>query len=217
MKKRRVVGLVVGVVMIAIIIIGGVHKKIFNWSDNNESILKSADDQMESSGETMSEMESDNEDSQSKVSLRNYDFEVVQAEYVQDEADYLEIELLITNHSEEESVLSLNNISLKIEDLDGNEIKRIPLENVNSVDADKGGVDYFHHTVPGNGSSEVRLFFMADKGTIKEEGRVALHFNPFGTEGSVIFGKNEKGEQVEITDTGNVADIYIDKLMEENE
>ncbi len=217
MKKRRGIGVVIGAVMIAIIIIGGVHKKIFNWSDNNEGVLKSSDVQIESSRETISERESEHENSQNKISLRNYDFEVVQAGYVQDEADYVEIELTITNHSGEEAVLSLNNISLKIEDLDGNEIRRIPLENVNNVDADKAGVDYFHYTVPGNGLSEVRLFFMVDMDVIKEGERIALHFNPFGTEDSVIFGKNEKGERVEITDTDNVADIYVDKLMKGNE
>ena len=46
---------------------------------------------------------------------------------------------------------------------------------------------------------------------------MALHFSPFGTEGAVIYGKNEKGETVEIMDTDNVADIYLNSLLERNE
>ena len=219
MKKGKGAGIVIGLIMIVIIIIGGVHKKVFNCPENNRVIRESTDNQAESTKETMQRTEYENKDAQSKVSLRNYDFEVKKTDYHRNESEsnYLEVQLIITNNALEEKVMSLNSISLIIYDSEGNEIERFQLGNVNDVDAKKVGIDYFHHMIPANEASEVKLFYLIDDDVMQEGNRVALHFSPFGTEGAVIYGKNEKGETVEIMDTDNVADIYLNSLLERNE
>lgn len=219
MKKGKGAGIIIGLIMIVIIIIGGVYKKVFNCPENNRVIRESMDNQVESSKETMRRTEYENKDDQSKVSLRNYDFEVKKTDYHQNESgsNYLEVQLIITNNALEEKVMSLNSVSLIIYDSEGNEIERFQLSNVNDVDAEKVGIDYFHHMIPANEMSEVKLFYLIDDDVMQKENRVALHFSPFGTEGAVIYGKNEKGETVEIMDTDNVADIYLNSLLERNE
>ena len=212
MKKGKGAGIVIGLIMIVIIIIGGVHKKVFNCPENNRVIREFTDNQAESSKETMQRTES-------KVSLRNYDFEVKKTDYHQNESEsnYLEVQLIITNNALEEKVMALNSISLVIQDSSGKEIKRFQLDNVNDVGAEKVGIDYFHHTIPAHETSEVKLFYLIEDDVLQQRNKVALHFSPFGTEGAVIYGKNEKGETVEIMDTDNVADIYLNSLLERNE
>ena len=167
----------------------------------------------------MQRTEYENKDTQSKVSLRNYDFEVKKTDYHQNESEsnYLEVQLIITNNALEEKVMALNSISLVIQDSSGKEIKRFQLDNVNDVGAEKVGIDYFHHTIPAHETSEVKLFYLIEDDVLQQRNKVALHFSPFGTEGAVIYGKNEKGETVEIMDTDNVADIYLNSLLERNE
>lgn len=145
MKKGKGAGIVIGLIMIVIIIIGGVHKKVFNCPENNRVIRESTDNQAESTKETMQRTEYENKDAQSKVSLRNYDFEVKKTDYHRNESEsnYLEVQLIITNNALEEKVMSLNSISLIIYDSEGNEIERFQLGNVNDVDAKKVGIDYF--------------------------------------------------------------------------
>ena len=219
MKKGKGAGIIIGLIMIVIIIIGGVHKKVFNCPENNRVIRESMDNQAESSKETMRRTEYENKDDQSKVSLRNYDFEVKKTDYHQNESEsnYLEVQLIITNNALEEKVMALNSISLVIQDSSGKEIKRFQLDNVNDVGAEKVGIDYFHHTIPAHETSEVKLFYLIEDDVLQQRNKVALHFSPFGTEGAVIYGKNEKGETVEIMDTDNVADIYLNSLLERNE
>ena len=106
MKKGKGAGIIIGLIMIVIIIIGGVHKKVFNCPENNRVIRESMDNQAESSKETMRRTEYENKDDQSKVSLRNYDFEVKKTDYHQNESgsNYLEVQLIITNNALEEKV-----------------------------------------------------------------------------------------------------------------
>lgn len=219
MKKSRGVGIVLGLMMISIIIIGGVHKKVFNRLENSGVIEESTNNKTESAKEMTQNNEYENKEDQSKASLRNYDFEVKEADYHQDEneSNYLEVRLMITNHDPEDQVMALNSISLIIQDSVGKEIERFELDNVNDVDAQKVGIDYFHHTIPAREASEVKLFYLIEDDVLQQGNKVALHFNPFGTEGAVIHGKNEKGEMVEIMDTNNVADIYLNLWLERNE
>jgi hypothetical protein len=173
MKKGKGAGIVIGLIMIVIIIIGGVHKKVFNCPENNRVIREFTDNQAESSKETMQRTEYENKDTQSKVSLRNYDFEVKKTDYHQNESEsnYLEVQLIITNNALEEKVMALNSISLVIQDSSGKEIKRFQLDNVNDVGAEKVGIDYFHHTIPAHETSEVKLFYLIEDDVLQQRNK----------------------------------------------
>lgn len=218
MKKSRNIGIVFGLIMIVIIILGSMYKKWFGPIDNNSTLKESVVPENESLQETTYQKTVES-DGSAKASLRNYDFEVKEVSFHQNEneSNYLEIWLIITNHASVEEVMALNSISLIKEDSEGNELEQFQLNNINDINAEKTEGDYFHYSILPNESSEVKLFYQINSDGSQQENEWFLHFNPFGTEGAIMHGKNEKGEIVEITDTDNVTNIYLNPLIEVDE
>lgn len=163
--------------------------------------------------ETMYQKENDvNELRSFSASIRNYMFEVSKVSFSFNKK-YIVVDLMITNNYSEEKTMGLNSISLVNIDTEGNEIDRISVKYVNNPEEEISAPDYYHYTIASGECSAVRLYFIADTLDYGDGCKVALHFNPFGTEGSVIRGKKQNGEIVEFIDTDNVADIYIESLL----
>ena len=154
-----------------------------------------------------------------EVRLRKYGFEVLglNQNRMEDGSDYIEIELEITNYDGKEQVLALNSVCLVIENTDGTETNRVFIENIGDINNEVSGIDYYHYHIPANSSSIEKLFFKVNKNELEESARIALHFSPFGTEGAVLYGKDENGDVVEIQDTENAADILIESLLKGEE
>ena len=154
-----------------------------------------------------------------EVRLRKYGFEVLglNQNRMEDGSDYIEIELEITNYDSKEQVLALNSVCFVIENTDGTETNRIFIENIGDINNEVSGMDYYHYRIPANSSSIEKLFFKVNKNELEESARIALHFSPFGTEGAILYGKDENGDVVEIQDTENAADIFIESLLKGEE
>ena len=154
-----------------------------------------------------------------EVRLRKYGFEVLglNQNRMEDGSDYIEIELEITNYDGKEQVLALNSVCLVIENTDGTETNRVFIENIGDINNEVSGIDYYHYHIPANSSSIEKLFFKVNKNELEESARIALHFSPFGTEGAILYGKDENGDVVEIQDTENAADILIESLLKGEE
>lgn len=154
-----------------------------------------------------------------EVRLRKYGFEVLglNQNSMEDGSDYIEIELEITNYDSKEQVLALNSVCFVIENADGTETNRVFIENIGDINNEVSGIDYYHYRIPANSSSIEKLFFKVNKNELKESARIALHFSPFGTEGAILYGKDENGDVVEIQDTENAADIFIESLLKGEE
>ena len=154
-----------------------------------------------------------------EVRLRKYGFEVLglNQNRMEDGSDYIEIELEITNYDGKEQVLALNSVCLVIENTDGTETNRVFIENIGDINNEVSGTDYYHYQIPANSSSIEKLFFKVNKNELEESARIALHFSPFGTEGAILYGKDENGDVVEIQDTENAADIFIESLLKGEE
>ena len=154
-----------------------------------------------------------------EVRLRKYGFEVLglNQNRMEDGSDYIEIELEITNYDGKEQVLALNSVCLVIENTDGTETNRVFIENIGDINTEVSGIDYYHYHIPANSSSIEKLFFKVNKNELEESARIALHFSPFGTEGAILYGKDENGDVVEIQDTENAADIFIESLLKGEE
>ena len=154
-----------------------------------------------------------------EVRLRKYGFEVLglNQNRMEDGSDYIEIELEITNYDGKEQVLALNSVCLVIENTDGTETNRVFIENIGDINNEVSGTDYYHYQIPANSSSIEKLFFKINKSELEESARIALHFSPFGTEGAILYGKDENGDVVEIQDTENAADIFIESLLKGEE
>ena len=154
-----------------------------------------------------------------EVRLRKYGFEVLSLNQnrMEDGSDYIEIELEITNYDGQEQILALNSVCLVIENTDGTETNRVFIENIGDINNEVSGTDYYHYQIPANSSSIEKLFFKINKSELEESARIALHFSPFGTEGAILYGKDENGDVVEIQDTENAADIFIESLLKGEE
>ena len=154
-----------------------------------------------------------------EVRLRKYGFEVLSLNQnrMEDGSDYIEIELEITNYDGQEQILALNSVCLVIENTAGTETNRVFIENIGDINNEVSGTDYYHYQIPANSSSIEKLFFKINKSELEESARIALHFSPFGTEGAILYGKDENGDVVKIQDTENAADIFIESLLKGEE
>ena len=214
MKKNKWIGMAAVFIMAILIISVYIYK--MNISPNS-----SVSDQRNDGEQTETKKhETENGSGEAfEVRLRKYGFEVLglNQNRMEDGSDYIEIELEITNYDGKEQVLALNSVCLVIENTDGTETNRVFIENIGDINNEVSGIDYYHYHIPANSSSIEKLFFKVNKNELEESARIALHFSPFGTEGAVLYGKDENGDVVEIQDTENAADIFIESLLKGEE
>lgn len=214
MKKNKWIGMAAVFIMAILIISVYIYK--MNISPNS-----SVSDQRNDGEQTETKKhETENGSGEAfEVRLRKYGFEVLglNQNRMEDGSDYIEIELEITNYDGKEQVLALNSVCLVIENTDGTETNRVFIENIGDINNEVSGIDYYHYHIPANSSSIEKLFFKVNKNELEESARIALHFSPFGTEGAVLYGKDENGDVVEIQDTENAADILIESLLKGEE
>lgn len=213
-KKNKWIGMAAVFIMAILIISVYIYK--MNISPNS-----SVSDQRNDGEQTETKKhETENGSGEAfEVRLRKYGFEVLglNQNRMEDGSDYIEIELEITNYDGKEQVLALNSVCLVIENTDGTETNRVFIENIGDINTEVSGIDYYHYHIPANSSSIEKLFFKVNKNELEESARIALHFSPFGTEGAVLYGKDENGDVVEIQDTENAADIFIESLLKGEE
>ena len=214
MKKNKWIGMAAVFIMAILIISVYIYK--MNISPNS-----SVSDQRNDGEQTETKKhETENGSGEAfEVRLRKYGFEVLSLNQnrMEDGYDYIEIELEITNYDGQEQILALNSVCLVIENTDGTETNRVFIENIGDINNEVSGTDYYHYQIPANSSSIEKLFFKINKSELEESARIALHFSPFGTEGAVLYGKDENGDVVEIQDTENAADILIESLLKGEE
>ena len=214
MKKNKWIGMAAVFIMAILIISVYIYK--MNISPNS-----SVSDQRNDGEQTETKKhETENGSGEAfEVRLRKYGFEVLglNQNRMEDGSDYIEIELEITNYDGKEQVLALNSVCLVIENTDGTETNRVFIENIGDINNEVSGTDYYHYQIPANSSSIEKLFFKINKSELEESARIALHFSPFGTEGAILYGKDENGDVVEIQDTENAADIFIESLLKGEE
>ena len=214
MKKNKWIGMAAVFIMAILIISVYIYK--MNISPNS-----SVSDQRNDGEQTETKKyEIENGSGEAfEVRLRKYGFEVLglNQNRMEDGSDYIEIELEITNYDSKEQVLALNSVCFVIENTDGTETNRIFIENIGDINNEVSGMDYYHYHIPANSSSIEKLFFKVNKNELEESARIALHFSPFGTEGAILYGKDENGDVVEIQDTENAADIFIESLLKGEE
>ena len=214
MKKNKWIGMAAVFIMAILIISVYIYK--MNISPNS-----SVSDQRNDGEQTETKKhETENGSGEAfEVRLRKYGFEVLglNQNRMEDGSDYIEIELEITNYDGKEQVLALNSVCLVIENTDRTETNRVFIENIGDINNEVSGIDYYHYHIPANSSSIEKLFFKVNKNELEESARIALHFSPFGTEGAVLYGKDENGDVVEIQDTENAADILIESLLKGEE
>ena len=213
-KKNKWIGMAAVFIMAILIISVYIYK--MNISPNS-----SVSDQRNDGEQTETKKhETENGSGEAfEVRLRKYGFEVLglNQNRMEDGSDYIEIELEITNYDGKEQVLALNSVCLVIENTDGTETNRVFIENIGDINNEVSGTDYYHYQIPANSSSIEKLFFKINKSELEESARIALHFSPFGTEGAILYGKDENGDVVEIQDTENAADIFIESLLKGEE
>lgn len=213
-KKNKWIGMAAVFIMAILIISVYIYK--MNISPNS-----SVSDQRNDGEQTETKKhETENGSGEAfEVRLRKYGFEVLglNQNRMEDGSDYIEIELEITNYDGKEQVLALNSVCLVIENTDGTETNRVFIENIGDINTEVSGIDYYHYHIPANSSSIEKLFFKVNKNELEESARIALHFSPFGTEGAILYGKDENGDVVEIQDTENAADIFIESLLKGEE
>ena len=213
-KKNKWIGMAAVFIMAILIISVYIYK--MNISPNS-----SVSDQRNDGEQTETKKhETENGSGEAfEVRLRKYGFEVLglNQNMMEDGSDYIEIELEITNYDGKEQVLALNSVCLVIENTDGTETNRVFIENIGDINTEVSGIDYYHYHIPANSSSIEKLFFKVNKNELEESARIALHFSPFGTEGAILYGKDENGDVVEIQDTENAADIFIESLLKGEE
>lgn len=214
MKKNKWIGMAAVFIMAILIISVYIYK--MNISPNS-----SVSDQRNDGEQTETKKyEIENGSGEAfEVRLRKYGFEVLSLNQnrMEDGSDYIEIELEITNYDGQEQILALNSVCLVIENTDGTETNRVFIENIGDINNEVSGTDYYHYQIPANSSSIEKLFFKINKSELEESARIALHFSPFGTEGAILYGKDENGDVVEIQDTENAADIFIESLLKGEE
>lgn len=214
MKKNKWIGMAAVFIMAILIISVYIYK--MNISPNSSAV-----DQRNDGEQTETKKyEIENGSGEAfEVRLRKYGFEVLSLNQnrMEDGSDYIEIELEITNYDSKEQVLALNSVCFVIENTDGTETNRIFIENIGDINNEVSGMDYYHYRIPANSSSIEKLFFKVNKNELEESARIALHFSPFGTEGAILYGKDENGDVVEIQDTENAADIFIESLLKGEE
>ena len=214
MKKNKWIGMAAVFIMAILIISVYIYK--MNISPNS-----SVSDQRNDGEQTETKKhETENGSGEAfEVRLRKYGFEVLglNQNRMEDGSDYIEIELEITNYDGKEQVLALNSVCFVIENTDGTETSRVFIENIGDINNEVSGIDYYHYHIPANSSSIEKLFFKVNKNELEESARIALHFSPFGTEGAILYGKDENGDVVEIQDTENAADIFIESLLKGEE
>lgn len=214
MKKNKWIGMAAVFIMAILIISVYIYK--MNISPNSSAV-----DQRNDGEQTETKKyEIENGSGEAfEVRLRKYGFEVLglNQNRMEDGSDYIEIELEITNYDSKEQVLALNSVCFVIENTDGTETNRIFIENIGDINNEVSGMDYYHYRIPANSSSIEKLFFKVNKNELEESARIALHFSPFGTEGAILYGKDENGDVVEIQDTENAADIFIESLLKGEE
>lgn len=214
MKKNKWIGMAAVFIMAILIISVYIYK--MNISPNS-----SVSDQRNDGEQTETKKyEIENGSGEAfEVRLRKYGFEVLSLNQnrMEDGSDYIEIELEITNYDGQEQILALNSVCLVIENTDGTETNRVFIENIGDINNEVSGMDYYHYRIPANSSSIEKLFFKINKSELEESARIALHFSPFGTEGAILYGKDENGDVVEIQDTENAADIFIESLLKGEE
>lgn len=214
MKKNKWIGMAAVFIMAILIISVYIYK--MNISPNS-SVADQRND-----GEQTETKKHETENGSGEVfevRLRKYGFEVLglNQNSMEDGSDYIEIELEITNYDGKEQVLALNSVCFVIENTDGTETSRVFIENIGDINNEVSGIDYYHYHIPANSSSIEKLFFKVNKNELEESARIALHFSPFGTEGAILYGKDENGDVVEIQDTENAADIFIESLLKGEE
>lgn len=214
MKKNKWIGMAAVFIMAILIINVYIYK--MNISPNSSAVEQRNDGEQTET----KKYEIENGSGEAfEVRLRKYGFEVLSLNQnrMEDGSDYIEIELEITNYDSKEQVLALNSVCFVIENTDGTETNRIFIENIGDINNEVSGMDYYHYRIPANSSSIEKLFFKVNKNELEESARIALHFSPFGTEGAILYGKDENGDVVEIQDTENAADIFIESLLKGEE
>lgn len=214
MKKNKWIGMAAVFIMAILIISVYIYK--MNISPNSSAVEQRNDGEQTET----KKYEIENGSGEAfEVRLRKYGFEVLglNQNRMEDGSDYIEIELEITNYDSKEQVLALNSVCFVIENTDGTETNRIFIENIGDINNEVSGIDYYHYHIPANSSSIEKLFFKVNKNELEESARIALHFSPFGTEGAILYGKDENGDVVEIQDTENAADIFIESLLKGEE
>lgn len=214
MKKNKWIGMAAVFIMAILIINVYIYK--MNISPNSSAVEQRNDGEQTET----KKYEIENGSGEAfEVRLRKYGFEVLglNQNRMEDGSDYIEIELEITNYDSKEQVLALNSVCFVIENTDGTETNRIFIENIGDINNEVSGMDYYHYRIPANSSSIEKLFFKVNKNELEESARIALHFSPFGTEGAILYGKDENGDVVEIQDTENAADIFIESLLKGEE
>lgn len=214
MKKNKWIGMAAVFIMAILIISVYIYK--MNISPNSSAVEQRNDGEQTET----KKYEIENGSGEAfEVRLRKYGFEVLglNQNRMEDGSDYIEIELEITNYDSKEQVLALNSVCFVIENTDGTETNRIFIENIGDINNEVSGMDYYHYRIPANSSSIEKLFFKVNKNELEESARIALHFSPFGTEGAILYGKDENGDVVEIQDTENAADIFIESLLKGEE
>lgn len=214
MKKNKWIGMAAVFIMAILIISVYIYK--MNISPNSSAVEQRNDGEQTET----KKYEIENGSGEAfEVRLRKYGFEVLglNQNRMEDGSDYIEIELEITNYDSKEQVLALNSVCFVIENTDGTETNRVFIENIGDINNEVSGTDYYHYQIPANSSSIEKLFFKINKSELEESARIALHFSPFGTEGAILYGKDENGDVVEIQDTENAADIFIESLLKGEE
>lgn len=214
MKKNKWIGMAAVFIMAILIINVYIYK--MNISPNSSAVEQRNDGEQTET----KKYEIENGSGEAfEVRLRKYGFEVLSLNQnrMEDGSDYIEIELEITNYDGQEQILALNSVCLVIENTDGTETNRVFIENIGDINNEVSGTDYYHYQIPANSSSIEKLFFKINKSELEESARIALHFSPFGTEGAILYGKDENGDVVEIQDTENAADIFIESLLKGEE
>lgn len=151
-----------------------------------------------------------------EASLRSYHFEVTDVHTIEtnDGTQYLALDLKISNRNDSEQILALNSISLIIKDENDNSQQSITIANRSDLSQTIIGNDYYHCVVSPKSSAEETLFYPFDWNNFSENSHLVLHFNPYGTENAVLFGKDTNGNIIEIKDNENTADIFIEALLD---
>ena len=151
------------------------------------------------------------------VDIRNWNFTVNRIAIGEgdSEAGEIGIHLTITNHAAQEAHLTLNSIYMDVKDVSGSLIERVKPDHYDGGDKARNSLEYFHYDVPSGDSRTIVLYYPIEKDGINvKDCQYLLHFNPFGTEGAVLRGKDGDGNVIEFEDTGNVGDININGLIE---